>query len=78
MSNSEFQESLRVVRGNPTPEELAAVIALVEAAAAEEPLTSGVAKRPPRSTWNRGHGHLRSNLAPGLGQWNAAFRDGLN
>ena len=77
MTDHEFQEALRVVRGNPTPEELAAVMALVEAAAAEEAAT-GVAKRQPRSTWNRNHVQLRGALNPGFGQWNASFRDGLN
>ncbi len=78
MNESEFQEALRVVRGNPTPEELAAVIAIVEAASAEERATSGGAARKPRSTWNRNHVQLRDGLTPGLGQWNASFRDGLN
>jgi hypothetical protein len=73
---TEFQDSLRVVRGNPTPEELAAVIAIVEAAATEEPSVGGV--RKPRSTWNRNAVQLRDGIAPGFGQWNASFRDGLN
>ena len=77
MTDSEFQDSLRVVRGKPTPEELAAVIAIVEAAAAEEKSTSGQRVRP-RSTWNRNIMQLRGGIAPGFGQWNATFRDGLN
>ncbi len=32
----EFQQALKVVRGAPTPEELATVIAVLEAAHAEE------------------------------------------
>ena len=75
---NEFQESLSVVRGNPTPEELAAVIAIVEAAAAEERSATGGVKRQPRSTWNRNHVQLRGGITPGFGQWNASFRDGLN
>jgi hypothetical protein len=78
MNDSEFQEALRVVRGNPTPEELAAVIAIVEAASAEERATSGGAAHKPRSTWNRNHVQLRGGITPGFGQWNASFRDGLN
>ncbi|MEY4321125.1 MAG: hypothetical protein RLZZ471_1066 [Actinomycetota bacterium] len=78
MTDSEFQEALRVVRGNPTPEELAAVIAIVEAASAEERATSGGAARQPRSTWNRNNVQLRGGITPGFGQWNASFRDGLN
>ena len=78
MSESEFQEALREVRGNPTPEELAAVIAIVEAASAEERASSGGEIRKPRSTWNRNNVQLRGGITPGLGQWNASFRDGLN
>jgi hypothetical protein len=78
MSDPEFQEALRVVRGNPTPEELAAVIAIVEAASAEERASSGDISRKPRSTWNRNQVQLRGGLTPGFGQWNASFRDGLN
>ncbi|MFM2321255.1 MAG: hypothetical protein RL612_402 [Actinomycetota bacterium] len=75
---NEFQDSLRVIRGNPTPEELAAVIAIVEAAAAEERSATGGVKRQPRSTWNRNNVQLRGGITPGFGQWNASFRDGLN
>ncbi len=75
---SDFQEELKVVRGNPTAEELAAVIAIVEAAAAEKRASSGSVERAPRSTWNRNHVQLRGGLNPGFGQWNASFRDGLN
>lgn len=75
---NDFQDALRVVRGNPTPEELAAVIAIVEAAAAEEGSTGSAVKRQPRSTWNRNHVQLRGGISPGFGQWNASFRDGLN
>ncbi|MEY4618341.1 MAG: hypothetical protein RL101_527 [Actinomycetota bacterium] len=78
MSDHEFQDALKVVRGNPTAEELAAVIAIVEAAAAEERMQSGSAKPAPRSTWNRNHIQLRGGITPGFGQWNASFRDGLN
>ena len=78
MTDHEFQEALKVVRGNPTPEELAAVIAIVEAAAAEERAAAGGIARKPRSTWNRNHVQLRGGITPGFGQWNASFRDGLN
>jgi hypothetical protein len=73
---NDFQDSLRVVGGNPTAEELAAVIAIIEAAAAEE--SSTATKPAPRSTWNRNNVQLRGGINPGFGQWNASFRDGLN
>ena len=74
---SEFEDNIRVVGGNPTAEELAAVIALIEAAAAEEKATA-VTRVQPRSTWNRNIMQMRGGIAPGFGQWNASFRDGLN
>ncbi len=77
MTENNFQEELKVVRGNPTAEELAAVIAIVEAAAAEESSARG-AIRQPKSTWNRNSVNLRGGINPGFGQWTASFRDGLN
>jgi hypothetical protein len=77
MTENNFQEELKVVRGNPTAEELAAVIAIVEAATAEESSTRG-AIRQPKSTWNRNSVNLRGGINPGFGQWTASFRDGLN
>ena len=78
MSEDNFQEELKVVRGNPTAEELAAVIALVEAAAGEEASSSRGAIRQPKSTWNRNKVNLRGGINPGFGQWTASYRDGLN
>ena len=56
---------LRVVRGNPSPEELAALIAVVSARGGEvdEPA-------PPHSPWGRPS--LRSTLHPGPGAWRAS------
>ena len=56
---------LRVVRGDPTPEELAALIAVVSARGGdvEEPA-------PPRSLWGRPA--LRPTLHPGPGAWRAS------
>jgi hypothetical protein len=57
---------LRVVRGNPTDEELAALLAVVAArgsAAAPEPA-------PVRPLWGRPV--LRSALHPGPGAWRAS------
>lgn len=78
MSEDNFQEELKVVRGNPTAEELAAVIALVEAAATEEASSSRGAISQPKSTWNRSSVNLRGGINPGFGQWTASYRDGLN
>ncbi|MEN9749894.1 MAG: hypothetical protein RL149_972 [Actinomycetota bacterium] len=78
MTENNFQEELKVVRGNPTAEELAAVIAIIEAAAAEEASQGHSALRQPKSTWNRSGVNLRGGITPGFGQWTASYRDGLN
>ena len=68
MSGSEqARPLLTVVRGEPTPEQLAAVIAVVSARAAggaegEEPVV--------RSPWGRPS--LRAPLTPGPGAWRAS------
>jgi len=77
---SERSADIRVVRGAPTDEELAAAIAVVQAAlaAAEEAATKGAKSGSTRSSWNRNHGMLRSPLQVGPGQWSSSFMNGLN
>ena len=78
MSETEFRDQVQLVRGNPTAAELAAAIAVVEAAAAEEAKHVSSARPQPKSTWNRNSFNLRGGITPGFGQWKASFRDGLN
>jgi hypothetical protein len=68
----------KLVRGNPSPEELAAVLAVLEAAVPEEQALASIGIRKTRSSWSRNSGILRSEIAPGAGQWRAKIRDGLN
>lgn len=75
---SDFRDQVKVVRGNPTPAELAAAIAVVEAAAVEAASQAGVKRAAPKSTWNRSSVNLRGGITPGFGQWKTTFRDGLN
>jgi hypothetical protein len=56
---------LRVVRGNPTPEELAALIAVVATRGGGEP-----AREPVRSLWARPS--VRTALPHGPGAWRAS------
>jgi hypothetical protein len=64
---------LRVVRGNPTPEELAAVLAVVTSrGSAPEP-----APAPP-SRWASRRAALRRPLVPGPGAWRASGLPGLH
>lgn len=75
--NESLQEALRVVRGAPTAEELAAVIAVLEAAHAEELADAKGYERPLKSTWARNASQLRGEIMPGPGQWRGAYRSGL-
>ena len=61
---------LRVVRGDPTPEELAVIIALASVSGGgDEP-----ADPPARGRWNDPAGMVRRPLLPGPGGWRAAAR----
>ena len=75
---TEFSDSIQVVSGAPTPEELATVIAVLEAAHAEEAANTQGYERPLTSTWSRNETQLRHPIAPGPGQWRGAYRSGLN
>jgi hypothetical protein len=74
----EIQDTLQVVAGSPTPEELATVIAILEAAHAEEEATAPGYERPLKSSWSRNVAQMRHPLLPGAGQWRGAYRSGLN
>lgn len=68
---------LSVVAGNPTAEELAVVVAVVQAAAS----SAGSASAPKptaASTWSANAGRLRTPVVPGHNQWRASYRSGLN
>ncbi len=56
---------LQVVRGNPTPEQLAALIAVVASRSSAAPAPAPVA-----SLWSRPA--LRGPLSPGPGAWRAS------
>lgn len=73
-----FQAIARVVGGNPTPEELAAALAVLEAALEQEQELGAQGVRKLRSSWARNGASLRGEVLPGRGQWQAALRTGLN
>lgn len=64
----ELTPNLRIVNGNPTPEELAAVTAVL-ARALEETADEQVEPSPQRSAWDRSRTPLRTPLTPGPGAW---------
>jgi hypothetical protein len=73
-----FEHLIRVEAGSPSPEELAAVVAVLSVAVAEANEQAAKAVSQPRSTWNRSASMLRGQVNPGLRQWNASFRPGLD
>jgi hypothetical protein len=56
---------LRVVRGEPTPEELAALLAVVTVRGAATPPASA----PHKDVWRDLSRHVRPLLYPGPGRW---------
>ncbi len=72
-STSDAQEQrpfLRVVRGNPTPDELAAVVVVLAARAAAAAAGPPAASAPSRrSDWAAPSRLLRESVSPGPGGW---------
>lgn len=71
--DSEFAASIEVVSGDPTPEELAAVVAVLVEASKQQ----ATAKQPQRSTWARNQASLRAGIVVGNGQWGSKYKQGL-
>jgi hypothetical protein len=76
--SEELQDLLRVEGGSPTPEELAAVVAVLTTALAEAEQEATKAAGESKSRWNRSDSMLRGTLTPGSGQWTASTRPGLD
>ncbi len=60
---------LRVVRGEPTDDEVAALVTVVAALAARS--AAGVTE-PPRSQWRNRARNIRPPIGPGPGAWRAS------
>jgi hypothetical protein len=71
--DSEFAESIEVVSGDPTPDELAAVVAVLLEASKQQATT----KLAQRSTWARNDSILRTGIVVGKGQWGSQYKQGL-
>ena len=71
--DSEFAESIEVVSGDPTPDELAAVVAVLLEASKQQ----STSKLPQRSTWARNEASLRAGIVVGNGQWGSQYKQGL-
>ncbi len=64
---------LRIVKGDPTPEEVAALVSVVSAMAASAAEASANQKRP-RPEWSAPHRRLRGTHRHGAGAWRASAR----
>jgi hypothetical protein len=71
--DSEFAESIEVVSGDPTSDELAAVVAVLLEASKQQ----SASKLPQRSTWARNEASLRAGIVVGNGQWGSQYKQGL-
>lgn len=77
MNPEPIGDVLKVISGNPSPEELAAVVAILEAAHAQQVTDGKKQVKKPASSWNRNTSIFRNDLTPGFGQWRAQYRPGL-
>lgn len=75
---TEQNPAFKVVAGNPTAEELAVVVAVLQAASATANQEAAGKLRKLTSTWHRNRAVLRSPITPGPGQWRGSVRSGLN
>jgi hypothetical protein len=66
--NETARPVLRLVRGEPTPEELAALVAVLAARGGGEPEP----EPEPRSLWQDRAALMRAPLTPGPGSWRAS------
>lgn len=71
-------QHLRVVAGNPSAEELAVVVAVLQAAATSAKSATNHQPAAPTSTWHQNPNNLRAPINPGHRQWQASFLRGLN
>ncbi|MEY2916275.1 MAG: hypothetical protein RL243_323 [Actinomycetota bacterium] len=78
MSENLSNPHLKVVSGNPTAEELAVVVAVLQAAAAQQAANATNNQSKRLSSWHRNPGVLRGAVNPGHGQWGASVRRGLH
>ncbi|TDQ51892.1 acyl-CoA carboxylase subunit epsilon [Actinorugispora endophytica] len=68
---------LRVVRGDLSPEETAALVAVLTARAQAKRAARDAAAPPaPRSAWRDRSRLVRPELRPGPGAWRSSFRPG--
>ena len=70
----ETQPLLRIVKGNPTPDEVAALVAVVSAMANAAAQAAQDEKKKPRPEWSARHRLVRTTHRHGPGAWRASAR----
>jgi hypothetical protein len=70
---AEQQPLLRIVKGDPTPEEVAALVAVVSAMAAGAAAAAAKVKAP-KPEWSAHHRKPRATHRHGAGAWRASAR----
>lgn len=78
MNPEPLGETIKVIAGSPSPEELAAVVAILEAAHSEQISEGKKQSKKAASSWNRNTSIYRNDLSPGFGQWRAQYRPVLD
>ena len=68
-SATEAHSHLRVVKGDPSPEEVAALVAVLQGLAGAG---DGESPPPPRSEWAAPHRRLRTVFPSGPGAWRSS------
>jgi hypothetical protein len=66
---AEHGVTVKVLRGSPTPDEIAAVTAVLSAAVVEEAARAEAVSSEQPSAWQRSRRTMRMPLTPGPGQW---------
>lgn len=66
---SALSSSVQIVSGNPTPEELAAVVAVLEGMTQELEGTSARAAARAASAWRLSQRPIRTPIVPGVTRW---------
>lgn len=69
----QFAEAVQIVAGNPTEQELVALIAVLQEASKQQ----RVSQQTQLSTWAKNEQLLRTRLVAGTGQWISAYRQGI-
>ncbi|WP_081682602.1 acyl-CoA carboxylase subunit epsilon [Marmoricola sp. URHB0036] len=64
---------LRIVKGDPTPEEVAALVSVVSAMAAGA-AEAAASDHAPKSEWSAHHRKLRTTHRHGVGAWRTSAR----